>query len=228
MHVIVRERDTESPAIGTQVEASNAHKVLINTNLRTMEITEQDGGALLVRASDLLGHPVPVRNELQDQPAEFTMRDAKKFLQLGPQDCDGSGTCPAHNHIEGCFSTNPDYNPQTPKEAMLRVGIQGIVSTFFHESAAVSSTQRNVLVDRLFSYVRKGLQDAPPFEITEDLLEHAARSAFNRPGANRGCVWLDPLGLAGTTEKTREEFRLNTFAALNAALQRNRPVRTTK
>lgn len=56
MHVKVRERDGQ---LGTQVESTDAHVVLINTTQRTMEITEQEDGRLLVRASEPARPPRP-------------------------------------------------------------------------------------------------------------------------------------------------------------------------
>jgi hypothetical protein len=183
MHVIVRERDTDSPAVGTQVEATNAHKVLINTSQRTMDVTEVDGGALLVRASDLLGHPVPVRNELQ-------------------------GTDPLAMTQEERTGAKEDLPPE---ERMLRVGIQGILS-----SHMPNGSDRDALLDRLFQYTRKFRPNT--LEVTEDMVEYAARAAFQRHDAYRGAHWARAgVGITPTTEATREEFRRNARAALEAA-----------
>lgn len=206
MHVIVKERDTESPAIGTQVEASNAHRVLINTTQRTMEITELPSGELLTRCSDLLGHPVQVRNELGHE-----FMTGKEFLLAQTQE-ERTG---AKEDLPGAWADLP------AEERMLRVGIQGIVSSFMYQRAQAHDGKRGTvhdseLVNSLFQYVRHFRPNA--LEVTEDMVEYAARAAFQRNDAYRGANWArGGVGINPTTEATREEFRRNARTALDAA-----------
>ncbi|ROR95484.1 hypothetical protein EDD28_0037 [Salana multivorans] len=55
-------------------------------------------------------------------------------------------------------------------------------------------------------------------EVTDEMVERAARAAFDRPGAFRGCLWSDPRGRDQTTEATRVEYRENARATLEAVL----------
>jgi hypothetical protein len=208
MHVKVRERDGQ---LGTQVESTDAHVVLITTPERTMEITEQDGGALLVRASDILGRPVPVRNELQGY--EPPLGDTGPLDRTEPMT--GKDFLLSQTQEERT-GAKEDLDPE---ESMLRVGIQGIVSNFMDARTQArianhTGPHERVLVHNLFQYVRKFRPSA--LEVTEDMVEYAARAAFNRTAAERGCTWAGSLN--PTTEKTREEFRANARAAIEAAL----------
>jgi hypothetical protein len=82
--------------------------------------------------------------------------------------------------------------------------------------ANITGPHESELVNSLFQYTRKFRPNT--LEVTEDMVEYAARAAFQRHDAYRGAHWSRVgVGITPTTEATREEFRRNARAALDAA-----------
>lgn len=75
------------------------------------------------------------------------------------------------------------------------------------------STRRAIV----FNGEPRDVENLPRAVITDELVECAAKAAFNRPGVIRGCHWEPNYN--PTTEAEREEFRGNARAAIEAAIQ---------